>query len=378
MKKRELVVFAGQSNMMGAGVLPPKIKIEAENSFEYKHKNKRLASQGEFTPANNPAGEFSYVDIEFAYSDENRDNSGNSRLNDYIHTTYFCPAMYNLSPTGKGELSFSTFSESAPQGGACIAPLFAMEWEGLGQVSAYAHIAKGGVSIKHYFTDAMGEEYKEKMELYNEKYGRSYNTQLNLNGRQAGAAEYFCEKTLDFFSEAEEKFQTEDLSRKIFVWIQGESDAGYSTLEYLTMLEVLWGRLKSLGFTHFFMVRIDFFGNKRITNTMDAQELFCKFNTGCYMATRALSYIPYPRDDSYKLYKREPVEYKCGRDTAYGHGNPHINEEGFAIAAKRLAMNMDRVLNQGQMPLLEEELVTVLKYDNIDSIDALIEAEEHN
>ena len=42
MKKRELFVFAGQSNMMGAGVYPPRQNIEVNNSFEYLQKTDRF------------------------------------------------------------------------------------------------------------------------------------------------------------------------------------------------------------------------------------------------------------------------------------------------------------------------------------------------
>ena len=42
MKKRLLMVYAGQSNMMGAGVYPPKSEIHTRDSFEYLHKNIRI------------------------------------------------------------------------------------------------------------------------------------------------------------------------------------------------------------------------------------------------------------------------------------------------------------------------------------------------
>ena len=69
MKERDLFVFAGQSNMMGAAVLPPKLPIKATDSYEYKHKARRLgASCGEFVPAGYPCGEFSYAEDTFLSS----------------------------------------------------------------------------------------------------------------------------------------------------------------------------------------------------------------------------------------------------------------------------------------------------------------------
>ena len=62
--KRELFVFAGQSNMMGAAVYPPQMPINMDKSYEYKHKPKRLgAPRGKFVSTVYPVGEFSYKDM---------------------------------------------------------------------------------------------------------------------------------------------------------------------------------------------------------------------------------------------------------------------------------------------------------------------------
>ena len=60
MKERELFVFSGQSNMMGACVYPPKEQIVFTDSFEYLHKPKRFGKKmGEFKNTGFPCGEFS-------------------------------------------------------------------------------------------------------------------------------------------------------------------------------------------------------------------------------------------------------------------------------------------------------------------------------
>ena len=348
--------------MMGAAVYPPKVSLDIKDSYEYKHKNKRLFGKGEFVLGKHPAGEFSYVNLDEAYA-ENMTRGGFSLLDQYIKNTYFCPAMCNLvDDVEKTTRSFSDFSEATMQTGASIAPILACDWEKQGGRSAYIHIAKGGVSIRHYFTDEMVKEYERRMTEYNEKNGTEFDTSLAGKGRQTGAAEYFAEKVTDFFTEAEERFAGEDLSCRGFYWIQGESDAGMATVEYLTMLEVLWDRLKSLGVTHFFMLRIDFFGNERIKNTMAAQELLCKRNENCFMMSRALSFIPYTKTPMNPYIKEPDAIYHTGRDDAYGFGNPHINEEGFAIASKRAAENMKRILVDGAEPVLEEEIVRDINY----------------
>ena len=139
--KRELLVFAGQSNMMGAPALSPRNPVVCQNSFEYKDKNRRLFGKGEFVPASHPAGEFSYVDPEYAYSKENVDENGLSTVNTYIQSTYFCPAMSNATnELTKDSCPFSEFSESTALSGASLAPILAMEWERRGGACAYAHI----------------------------------------------------------------------------------------------------------------------------------------------------------------------------------------------------------------------------------------------
>ena len=110
--RRDLFVFAGQSNMMGAAVLPPRQKICIKNCYEYKHKARRLgADVGDFVVADYPVGEFSYVDMQKAYATERMNEEGQSLLDDYVNNTYFCPAMSNLrSEKDKTVFPFSSFS----------------------------------------------------------------------------------------------------------------------------------------------------------------------------------------------------------------------------------------------------------------------------
>ena len=55
MSTRELFVFAGQSNMMGAAVLPVQVAISAADCYEYKHKPRRMGeARGRFVSAGYP------------------------------------------------------------------------------------------------------------------------------------------------------------------------------------------------------------------------------------------------------------------------------------------------------------------------------------
>ena len=178
------------------------------------------------------------------------------------------------------------------QGGVSLPPILACEWEARGGRCAYAHIAKAGMSIRHFITPQMGEEYVRRIRAYNQANGTSLAEDALLADQQAGAAEYFLEKCRDFFYEAKERFSDEDTEERILVWIQGESDAAFERVEYETYLSVLWDELKAIGFTKLFMLRIDIWGDPNIRRIMAAQEHFCRVNDDAYMMTRALSFIP--------------------------------------------------------------------------------------
>lgn len=361
MNKRELMIFAGQSNMMGAAVYPPKDSAKSRDSYEYKHNDKRRFGKGAFVSSAHPAGEFSYVDLSRAYSEEYLSESGKSTLDDYASNTYFCPSMSNLlSEEEKTTVPFKTYSESTASIGASLPPILASEWERYGGRMAYAHIAKGGVSIRHYFTADMGEEYRRRAEEYNRCKGLTLDTDPHLEREQSGAAEYFFEKCRDFLKEATDHFKDEDTSEHIFVWLQGESDSGMHPAEYELFLSILWERLRGIGLTRFFMLRIDLWGAcGSVLNVMRAQEHFCNTHENVHMMTRALSFIPYSGDSM--LFTEITDEYRFCRDNAYGFANPHLNEKAFKLAAERMAKNMERVLRLGEEPVLEAERLKALK-----------------
>ncbi len=322
--------------MMGAATFPPKLEINTTDSYEYKHKPKRLGEKsGIFVSASYPCGEFSYSDdvLKYAYSADNIDKNGNSIINNYSKNTFFCPAMSNLEDLdNKLALPFDFFSESNFKSSPSIAPIFAMEYEKTGGVCAYAHIAKGAVSIEHYL--------------------------------QGEASEYFNTKVSDFFSEARTYFSNEDTSCKVLVWCQGESNADDTCEKYLTSLNYLWKKARSLGFTHFFCVRIGNWihnGEGKICNVMKAQEKFCHETESCYMMTRAMSCMPNKNadGDNWFAYNTGTLYEGC-RDNENGFSNDHINEKGFMMIAKKLAENTHRVLDLGMEPLLEKEPVKAL------------------
>ena len=359
--KRDIFVFAGQSNMVGGSVYAPKIEITLESSFEYKHKEKRLGKKaGRFTNEVYPVGEFSYIDIEKAYAPKMTDEVGRSKLGDYNRTTYFSTSMTNLdSDEEKTVLPFSTFSESTARYGATLAPFLCKEWEKLGGCSLYAHIAKGGVPIHYYFTDGMVEDYNERIDDYNRKNGTEY-SHLSLEPKMCGA-EYFAEKCRDFFEDAKKKFEGDDLSNKCFFWLQGEAEGKNAVIEYETKLEILWENLKKLGFTHFFCIRVDYFGYAGIYNVMKAQENFTEKHSDAFMLTRAASYFTFPGQEEEGWFVTPPTEeYRNCRDSWFGFKNDHINEKGFKVIAEHSVKNLYRVLIEGKEPILEEENILPL------------------
>lgn len=347
MKKRELFVFAGQSNMMGAASLPPIHIPKTVESFEYLHQPRRMgAGQGAWRKAGYPCGEFSYIDLNAAYPNgEEKSELANFRVN-----THFCPSMCNVkNAMAKTTRGFSQYSELNNLPGASIAPLFAVHWEQYGYKCAYAHLAKGGVPIAHYFDKEMRAEFLRR--TGEEIYCNDIVTE--------GAAAYFDQKCTDFFADAAVKFQEDDLSFKGFVWLQGESGL-VQAHHYETALDILWEKCKKLGFTHFLMIRVDFFGKEKITEVMAAQERFCAKHEDAYMMTRAASFLPFAGRDESRWFVTPPgEEYQNCRDSFFGFNNQHINEKGCELIARKLAENTRR-LRHGQQPALEKENIRIL------------------
>lgn len=329
--KRPLFVFAGQSNMVGASTYGASEQVYFEKSFEYLHKKKRLgAKTGEFKNYGFPTGEFAYKDLVAAYG-ENPDPDKKSTLNHYANNSYFCPSMNDIANMEtKQRFSFYHFSEANVRLSASVAPFIVKGLEENGYACAYAHMASGGVPIRH-FTDG-------------------------------AAAEYFYEKVADFFADSEERFAGDDMSERILVWNQGESDRETGEDNYVAYLEKFWARAKSAGFTKFFIIRVSYWGDDKIADVMRAQEKFCEKTENAYIITRAASFLEYYGRESAGWFDREPEDdFKNGRDSFYGIDNEHLNEKGHKTVAKYAVPNIIRVVFEGKEPVLEEERVIVLK-----------------
>lgn len=329
--KRPLFVFAGQSNMMGAAVYPASEQIYFKNSLEYLHKPRRFGEKsGEFKNYGFPCGEFSYKDLKKAYGNTN-DFSIKSQLTNYTENTYFCPSMCNLeNEEEKSEASFKDYNEATAQIGTSLAPFIVNELEENGFACAYTHIAKGSVKISHY-----------------------------LEGE---ACEYFYQKVNDFFADSEIKFPNDDLSEKVLVWLQGESNTEIGYENYKASLKQFWKRLKENGFTKFFMIRVGYWGNKAITDIMKAQEDFCKEEENAYMLTRVCSFFEFKGQQNTENWFKNPIteEFTPCRDSFYGFDNQHINEKGFKVIAKYALPNIIKILFENKEPLLEEENIIPL------------------
>lgn len=327
--KRPLFVFAGQSNMMGAAVFEATRQIHFKNSFEYLHKPKRFGSvTGDFKNFGFPAGEFSYMDLKQAYG-KNPSVTNLSELGDFRNNTYFCPSMNNLKDREeKSTCPFADFTEANNRMAVSLPPFVVEKLEEAGYSCAYTHIAKGSAPIKHFLEGA--------------------------------AADYFLEKITDFFADCARHFPEDDMTEKVLVWLQGESDVTNGYDYYYSSLVTLWEKVKPLGFTKFFMIRVDPFGSPEITEIMRAQEDFCKNFADAYMLTRIASYFPlYYYPGKQPLVRQHPECDAC-RDSYYGFANEHINEKGFELLTKYITPNIIRILYEGKEPVLEEELIPEL------------------
>ena len=208
----------------------------------------------------------------------------------------------------------------------------------------------------------MTERYNEAAQVRRQEGAKVLLLEKNTMCEEASA--YFDQKVGDFFADAKAQFPDEDQSVKAFVWCQGETNVKGGFESYLMRLEVLWEHLRELGFTHFFCVRLGFWGgeNNPVHEIMRAQEQFCRENDGCYMVTRAMSLMPHPALENVPDWfaEKPTAEYENCRDCYFGYSNHHINEKGFALIGKRMAANVFRILREGKEPLLEKENVARL------------------
>ena len=346
----DLFVFAGQSNMMGAAALPPQQDTFTDKSWEYKYLPRlRGGDRGEFVPPQHPAGEFHYKDLARAYGDQLADLSYRSTLIDYSVNTWFCPSLRD------GLRAYTMQSEASMDPAPSLPPYFVTEYASYGHASVYAHMAMGAAKIDYYFTEEMALRYNQLISAYNPENGTDYPTLSDSAISGAGSAfdEKFGAMVEDFALFAPEL----QIRNKCFLWLQGESDWNSSCIEYKLKLRVLWEHLKDLGFTHFFILRVGYFGNQGIRNVIKAQEEFCAESENCYIVTRAPSLIPFPgaTTENWSIEPPDP-EYDLCRDSYLtGRDNYHFNEKAMALFAKRSAENVHRILHLGQEPLLEEE-----------------------
>ena len=351
----DIFVFAGQSNMMGASVLPPKHRLNICRSYEYRFSPvMRGADKGSFVPVTYDCGEFLYKNPDAAYS--TTDENGKSTLADYGANADFVCAMCNLNDYDKKTVfPFAVYSESNHVPGASLPPYLCERWEALGGSAVIAHIAKGGVNINHFFSADMENRYNSEL---NKRFDGKY--QPVRPREHYGAAEVFDKKCLSLFSQAKDKYGENELGEKILFWLQGENNSNDSDDEYELKLEILWNHAKALGFDKMMIIRIGYWWHKRLVNIMRAQERFCSHRDDCFIVTRAMSFMPdvYNVDCIDEWYTEKPqAEYYGCRDSFDGFNNNHINEKGFMLIADRTADNLWRILKEGKQPTLEKDIV---------------------
>ncbi len=339
-RARDLFVFCGQSNMMGACDFPPKHELNIKDSYEFKFKEEYLGrGSSHFQTVSYDVGEFLYCDRKKAYPN----GEEKSALADYHPNAYFVPSMAGLRHP------FAVFSEADYTPGSTLLPYFCESYEKYGESPLTAHMAKGAVPIEHYFNAEMAEKYNRlKAPQYKE---------MTLTAAETGANKAFTEKSLAFFRESERQFGP--ANKKVFVWNQGENNFADSEEEYLLKLELLWEYIRSIGYDLLFCLRVGYWFRAEIINVIRAQERFCREQTDCYMVSRSYSFMPHAGGDPKGWFKEPPSERYMGcRDTFNGTQNAHINEKGFLLVGAELAENAYRILKEGKAPILPEELLS--------------------
>lgn len=349
-QKVDLFVFGGQSNMMGAAHLPPEDNPVTYYAFEYKYQPiLKGEEKGEFIYAQNPAGDWHYIDPEKAYGSSYKDEAtGKSKLSNYSTNTYFVPACRD-NPKG-----FGSQSEYEMYPSATTAPYFARYYAQLGNPCIYAHMAKGSCKILNYFTKDAMDEYNKLITEYNTANSKSYATLTESD--LTGGGDAFDAKYHAMIRDYAELEPDNTIVNKCFFWLQGESDT-HQWAEYRYKLQALWKHLQSIGFTHFFILRVGFWGATSLINEIKAQTDFCNDNENCYIITKAPSLIPHPSATTKNWWVNEPSpEYNNCRDSYIANtSNHHFNEKAHKIFAQRCADNAHRILQLGLDPILEEE-----------------------
>ena len=366
----DLFVFAGQSNMMGAAHLGPTEEVITESAYEYKYAPiLRGEAKGKFVYAQHPAGEWHYMDPAKAYGPAYLDEAtGKSKLTNFWDHTYFAPATRSL------EKEIRSQSEYDHKASPSLPPYFAKYYTEMGNGCIYAHMAKGACQIIHYFTPDAVTEYNRLIADYNAANSTSYSglsSSSLTGGGNAFDAKYFA-----MLRDYAEFRPGVTIKNKCFVWLQGESDE-HNYIQYKLKLQALWSHLQSVGFTHFFILRVGYWGAYSIINEIKAQEDFCAENENCYIITRAPSLIPYPGATTSNWWKYEPsYEYNDCRDSYITNTtNKHFNEKAFKIFARKSADNIHRILHLGLEPLLEEENVKDMLPDD-DNNEEPVEGEK--
>ena len=203
---RDLFVFCGQSNMMGACDFPPKHTLNIKNSLEFKYRNEFLCrGRSFFQPVSFDVGEFLYCDSQKAYPE----GEENSSLTEYRPNTYFVASMAGL------EKPFATYSEADHVCGSSLLPYFCEEYEKYGEAPLTAHIAKGAVRIEHYFNAEMAEEYNSLKS--------SEHKEMTVGDMEMGANRVFTKKVL--LSSARQKRSMERSGKKCFSGFRARATA---------------------------------------------------------------------------------------------------------------------------------------------------------
>lgn len=345
--------------MQGSCALPPKHKLIINNSFEYKDKPRRCGfGKGTMTKPSYDTGEFVYYNLQQAYPDG--DFSKASTLQNYWTSSMFCPSMSN-AVANKQVVASESYSEHTNVSGANLPVYLTEQLEKRGLPCCFVQMAKGGVSILHFFDRQMMDEYTCLAREYNNDNPIAIRESFALDLSKGCPIDYYKNKVTAFYQTAQEQYCNDDLSVRPFVWFQGESDCGMKTQEYYFLLKVLWNKVKSIGATHLFCVRVDYWSLPSIDEIMRAQELFCNGNGNCYVVTRIASFIPTKAMDVSRFYSVKPSRnlYKC-RDEYFGYDNMHINERGLMYIAKKSAKNICRVLLANRPVRLEKERVVSL------------------
>jgi hypothetical protein len=252
---------------------------------------------------------------------------GNSRTYEYKHLTQsYAPCVHPVGETIPG-----TGLEWAEDGtSASLAPFFATHWLALGRTPLVVHVAGGGQSVMTFIEGGTNRD------AVNEK----------IDGAIANVGQI-----------------DKRIGKRLFFWLQGESDANMTVDQYKTAFLDMWNEKKTLfGLETAYIIRIRAHSEPSYYSVLAAQEELAIEHDDIVMLTRMT------QDFSVRngmLVPNDPIHYST---LAYMHMASVTAQRAFDHSVEGRSFQVEQEAYEGVTALIRVDIPLVainLKEDNV-------------